>query len=192
MSVVVLQAQSFRRMVRVLREFDGARSLWRVPVAAVLYIAPAIVLLGSAVLASYVASGGWTAQTAVLSAVITLLSARVAQPRLSRWQLHRRIIAKRLRTWEEPNIATETPVLVRSRDFDAATSALRLAGFNPGSVAITLGSPPADAPELDTKLPVHEPSAWPQSASDDDRIQRIAHILRQGGIRARVASVDVP
>lgn len=189
-TTAMVEKQKFRHMVRTLREFEGVRSLWRVPIAGFLYVGPAVLLLATAVLGSYVASDGWKAETAVLSSVITLVGGRVLFPRARKWELHRRIVGKRLWTWEQLNPQTETPVHLRSADAAHARRVLRRAGFNPGVYGLRTGNPPTDAPDLDCKLAVHEPAAWPQSASAEDRIQRIVSTLRGADIRARVASVD--
>lgn len=154
--VIVAQMQSFRQMVRMLREFEGMRSLWRLPVAGLLYAAPAALLLATAVLGSYVASGGWKAETAVLSSFITLVGARVVFLLLRTRELHRRIVAKRLFSWERPNPATETPVHLSVADAEQASAFYVERGSTPAST----GSRPA------TRRPTHSNSiaSWPSTS----------------------------
>lgn len=81
-------------------------------------------------------------------------------------------------------------MLLRSNDVVAARTALRHAKFNPAVYGLRLGTPPSNAPDLDYKIAVHEPEAWPQSMSDEDRIRRIADVLGTACIRARAGGVD--
>ena len=70
-----------------------------------------------------------------------------------------------------------------------ARSALRRARFNPwggGDVPM----PPSDAPHLNYRINAHEPDAFPQSSSEEDRVQRIVRALTAARIDARVAGVD--
>ena len=48
--------RTFREMVWLLREFEGPRCLWRVPAAAMIYAAPALLTLAGAVAAIYIGS----------------------------------------------------------------------------------------------------------------------------------------
>jgi hypothetical protein len=50
--------------------------------------------------------------------------------------------------------------------------------------------PPSDAPHLNYKINAHEPDAFPQSSSDEDRVQRLVRALTAARLDARVAGVD--
>jgi hypothetical protein len=99
-------------------------------------------------------------------------------------------LESRLWTYEKPNPATEVQVILRSPDVRRARTVLRHARFNPAIYGVRLVRPPADAPDLEFKIAVHEPEAWPQSASDADRTQRIVRVLASAGIRGRANGVD--
>lgn len=178
-------------MAARLRDFEGWRCLWRLPVAGILYAAVPLILLGATVAGAAIAGSEFNLRTAVVSAVVVLFGTGLVAPRLARRQLHRKIIAERLRSWQKPNPATEVQVLLPRANSEAARAALRRAGFNPGVYGLGLGSPPADAPDLDLKLAVQEPEAWPQSASDEDRTRRIVAVFRHAGLPARVGGVEV-
>jgi hypothetical protein len=179
-------------MVRALREFEGWRCLWRVPASGLLYLAVPILFVGLAVSGAAISGNDFNVETAVIAAVVTVVGSTYVIPRLSRRQLHRKLIAERLWTWEKPNPATDVPVLIRELDVDEAKRVLRRAGFNPGPFMTKLGAPPDDARDLSVRFGVQEPEAHPQSASDEDRVRRVAEALSAVGIRARVAAVDVP
>ena len=178
-------------MVARLREYEGRRCLWRLPVAGVLYAAVSLILVGVTVAGAAIAGSDFTLRTAVVSAVVVLVGTGLVAPRIARRRLHRKIIADRLWSWEKPNPATEVQVLMRRGDDEVARTALRRAGFNPGAYGLGLGSPPSDAADLDHKLAVHEPKAWPQSASDEDRTQRVVAVIKNAGLAARVGGIDV-
>lgn len=190
MPVVVLPKASFWTLVAQLRQFDGWRWLWRLPIAALAYALPALLFVGATVLAAYVAGDDFDLAKAILSAIVVVGPTAFLAPRLARRELHRKIITDRLWTFRKPNPATEVPVLLRSPDAEAARTALRRAKFNP-HVDLNLDRPPDDAPDLDLNIAVHEPEAWPQSTSDEDRTTRIAGTLERAEIRARVGGLDV-
>jgi len=176
-------------MFGLLREFEGWRCLWRLPIAALVYAIVPLTFLGATVLAAYVAGDDFDLQRAILSAIVVVGATAFLAPRLARRELHRKIITRRLWTFRKPNPATEVHVLLRSPDAETARTALRRAKFNP-YVDLSLDTPPDDARDLDLKIAVHEPEAWPQSASDDDRTRRIVATLERAGIKARVGGVD--
>jgi hypothetical protein len=188
MSAVVVSERSLRDMVRTLRGFEGPRCLWRVPVAFATLLLIRGLPVVAAVLIALTTIHGRIAQAA-LSAVIVLVFDGLAKKLRSRlpW---RAAVAHRLWTFEKPHPATEVPVLVRWGDVRAAQACLRSTQFNPQYV-VRLGSPPSDAVDLDCKIGVHEPEAWPQSTSDEDRTRRIVAVMQAAGIRARVAGTDV-
>ena len=187
-----MQPQPHRRMIRTLREFEGWRCLWRVPASAALFAAVPLFLIGVSVGAMAIAGDDFDLDTGVVAAVVSVVGSTFLYPQLVRGQLHRRLIATRLATWESPNPATSVPLLIREPHIQAATHVLRRAGFNPGVTMLRLTATPTDARDLDVQLRVEEPAAHPQSSSDEDRVQRVAHALDVAGIRARVAGVDVP
>jgi hypothetical protein len=188
-AAIVVEEQPFWRMVEKLREFEGARSLWRVPVAGLLRAAVPLALIAATVLGAFIARDGFNAYTAILSAIIVLAGTKWLAPLLARRFPWRGVIADRLWTWEKPNPRTEVHVLVAAKDTSAARTALRRAGFNPQVFGVRVGVPPESAPDLDYRLGIHEPEAWPQSDSDHDRNRRILAALREAGIRAYVGGV---
>lgn len=188
----MLEPQPYRRMVRTLREFEGWRCLWRVPVSAALFIAVPVSLIAATVAAAAIAGDDFYLHTGIAAAIISVTGSAYLHPRLMRRQLHRKIIANRLWTWEQPNPETHVRILVREPDIDRAKRALRQAGFNPGPFMTPLGTTPADAPELNVQMGVEEPAAHLQSSSDEDRVRRMADALEGYRIRARIAGIDVP
>ncbi len=188
--VLVSEPLPFWTMVARFRQFEGWRCLWRLPVAALAYAIVPLTFIGATVLAAYIAGDNFGLATAIVSAAVVGVATALLVPRLARWQLHRKIIANRFWTFEKPNPATEVPTLLRSPDVVAARAALCRARFNPLVCSVSVGSPPSDAPDLDVKVAVHEPQAWTQSASDDDRTRRMVGVLERAGIRAHVGGVD--
>jgi hypothetical protein len=187
---IVVEEQPFWSMVERLREFEGVRSLWRVPVAGLLRAGVPLALIGVTVLGAFIAGDDFNVYTAILSAVIVLVGTKWLAPLLARRFPWRGVIADRLWTWEKPNPRTEVHVLVASKDVSAARTALRRARFNPQVFGVRLGAPPENAPDLNFRLGVHEPDAWSQSESDQDRNRRILAALREAGIRAYVGGVQ--
>ena len=185
-----MREQSMREMVAKLQQFEGYRCLWRLPLAALTYVLPGLLFVAASVLGAFVASGEFHLVAAVLAAVVAG-GAAVGARRVARLRVHRNLVAQRLWTFEKPNPATEVPVLLRSSEMTWAKAALREARFNPQDVGLAIGAPPVDAPELDYKIGVQEPAAWPQSASDADRVNRIAAVLRAAGVRSRIAGIDI-
>src|SRR5688572_30770081 len=159
-------------MVEKLRDFKGARSLWRVPVAGLLRAAVPLALIGVTVLGAFIARDDFNVYTAILSGVIILVGTKWLAPLLARRFPWRGVIADRVWTWEKPNPRTEVHVLLASKDTVAARTALRRACFNPQVFGVRVTVPPENAPDLDYKLGVHEPEAWSQSESDHDRNRR--------------------
>jgi hypothetical protein len=187
--MIVLSPQPYRRMVRVLREFEGWRCLWRLPLAAVMFLAVVLLPLVGTVAGIYIGAS-LKLICVVAGAAVTLGSAGIASA-MWRRKPWRGIVARRLWTFEAPAPATEVPVLVRNeRDVDALCKAMRRAHFNPSSM-LHVGTPPDDAPDLRFRVTVQEPERWKRSSSDADRLKRIADVLRKAGVRARVAGLDV-
>lgn len=185
---VVVTERSLRDMVPTLLEFDGPKSLWRVPLAAATFLLVRGIPVAAAVVIALVTVSGRVLQPA-LAAVIALLFDALGKSLRARlpW---RSPVANRLWTFEKPNPRTEVQVLVRSSDVDAARTALRRARFNPQIYGLRLGAPPPDAPDLNYKIAVHEPEAWPQSISDEDRTRRIRTVLSRAGICGRAGGID--
>jgi hypothetical protein len=142
------------------------------------------------VLAGFIAATGFEVWSAAVGSIVVGVSG-LAIRHLSGRRLWRKIVADRLWTFEKPNPATEVPVLVHSRDTPAAREALMRARFSPQFYGVRLGMPPEHAPDLNYKLAVHEPDAWPQSTSDDERTRRVAAVLEAAGIRAFVGGVEI-
>ena len=128
--------------------------------------------------------------SAVVAALVASIVGVVLFPRFTQLRLHRKIVANRLWTFEKPNTPTEVPALLRSEDVEAARVVLRRAQFNPQAFGLSLAVPPDDASDLDYKIAVQEPEAWPQADSPEDRTERIVGVLRAAGLRARVGGVD--
>ena len=187
MNVVVLE-RSLRDMVPTLLEFDGPKSLWRVPLAGVNLLLVRGVPVVAAVVVALVTVKGRVLQAAV-AAVIALLFDALGKKLRARvpW---RAPVANRLWTFEKPNPQTEVHVLVPLIDVARARTVLRRAKFNPQIFGLRLGRPPPDAVDLNYKIAVHEPEAWAQSASDEDRTRRIREVLSVAGIRGRVGGID--
>lgn len=179
---------SFSEDLSTLRAFEGTRCLWRAPAAVALLLMPYVV----AVLA-VIATGLMAVNGRVLGAVVTValgvgferfgLRVRARFP----W---RAVVSRRLGSYERPNPLTEVTMLVRPEDAPAARAALRHAKFNPGVYSLVLSEPPLDATDLSCRIAVCEPEAWRQSASDLDRLQRMAAVMEGAGIRARVGRID--
>lgn len=187
MTIVVAQ-QPFWRMVRVLRDFEGWRCLWRVPIAGLLRVLPWVVGLAGGVGAIYIA-----ANLEFVHVVVGVLAGAVsttAATWLARREPWRSIIAGRLWTYERPEAVPETSVLVQPASLDRSVRALRRDKLNTAR-ARAISAPPPNAPTLTTEIVVVEPSAWARSGSDADRIVRIAEILKGANVRARVAGRDV-
>lgn len=187
---IIVQEEPFGAMFARLRQFERWRCWWRLPIAGLLYAVVPLFFIGATVLAAFIAGNDFDLTTAIIAAVVALGATYILGPRLSRRQLHRRIIAGRLWRYEAPNPATSVEVLIREPDLDAARTALRRAKFNPRVYSAGVGSPPLDAANLNHRFGVEEPAAWPQSASDADRVQQIARVLGAAGIRARVDGID--
>jgi hypothetical protein len=188
--LIAVQDESLRTLFDRLRQFEGWRCWWRVPVAGLLYAAVPLFFVGATVLAAFIAGNDFELKTAIIAAVVGLVATGILAPRFARRQLHRRLIADRLWMYEKPNPRTEVQVLLRRSDLDSAQRALRRAKFHPGVYAVNLGSPPADALDLDCRMGVNEPEAQRQSSSDADRLKRVRDVLQGAGIRARVGGLD--
>lgn len=189
--MVILDPEpTFWSLVSRLREFERWSVLWRLPIAALAYAIAPLASVIAAVLVAYIASGGFNLTTAAIASVVGLAANRLISPRLDRLQLHRGIIAKRLRSYQTMNPAAEVQILVRRADLDAARTALRRAKFHPWDYSLDLGSPPADAPHLTCKFSAYEPDAWQQSASDEDRTRRMRNVLEAAGIHGRVGGLE--
>lgn len=187
--VTVVAEPSLREMAQRVHEFEGVRCLWRVPVALATYALIRGVPIAAAIVVALVAVNGRVLEAA-LSATIALLFdglAKTARARLP-W---RAVVGNRLWSFEKPNPPTEVPVLLASADASSARTALRRARFNPQVHGLHLGTPPSDAPDLDYKIAVHEPAAWSQAVSDNDRTRRIVGVFEGADLRARVGGVDV-
>jgi hypothetical protein len=189
-AAIVVEEQPFWSMVEKLRDFEGARSLWRVPVAGLLRAAVPLSLVGATVLGAFIAGNDFNVYTAILSAVVILAGTKWLAPLLARRLPWRAVIADRLWTWEKPNPGSEVHVLVASKDTSAARTALRRARFNPQVFGVRVAMPPERAPDLHYRLGVHEPEAWSQSESDQDRNRRVLAVLHEAGIRGCVGGVQ--
>lgn len=184
----IIIRSSYREIVRTLWEFERWRCIGRLVASGVALLFAPVIFVALTVLAAYVAGDDFTLRAALIAAVIAGGCAWFV-PRLAGRQLHWQIIEKRRRLYQTPNTSTDTPVLVRSSDAHTARSALRRARFNPwggGDVPM----PPSDAPHLNYKINAHEPDAFPQSVSDEDRVHRIVLALIAARLDARVAGVD--
>ncbi|MEX2413029.1 MAG: hypothetical protein WD399_05185 [Thermoleophilaceae bacterium] len=179
-------------MVRTLYEFEGWRCLWRIPASALLFVTVPLFLVGVMVAATTIDGDGSNFQRGIIAAVVAVGGGTYLYPRLNGRQLHRKVIADRLWTWEAPNPPTHIQIALRDIGVDRARHVLRRAGFNPGAFRTPLSAPPDDAPDLNVRVGVEEPAAHPQSSSDRDRAERMADALDAAGIRARIAGIDVP
>lgn len=188
MTIVVTES-TFWQLVRRLREYEGRRCLWRVPIAGLLWALPGLLLVLVFVVSAYLA-GDLTSFVRVLIAAVATVALSPLAARLGHRRLWRSIVADRLWTYEKPNINGAVPVLVRDVDMAAAQRALRRARFHPAA-GIMLTVPPSDAAELNRQLRVEEPEAWATCTSDEQRISRVVEILDQAGVPARVAGRDV-
>lgn len=190
MGTVIVQERNLGDMVRTLRQFDGWRCLWRVPVAIGTYaLIRGLPVLAAIAIAVFVVNG--RVAEAAVAAVIALLFDEAGK-KLRHHFPWRAAVANRLWIYEKPNPDTEVPVLFRPADVNDARLALRRAKFTPSDYSLSLGIPPDDAPELSCKVIVHEAKRWAQSSSDAHRSERIAQVLERAGIRARVGGIDVP
>lgn len=188
MLTVTFPERSFWGMFRVLREFEGWRCLWRVPVALSTYVVIRGIPVVAAVVIALVAIRGrvLAAGTGAVIALVFDSLGKTLRDRLP-WNA---AIANRLRTHEQTNPMTNVAVLLRSTDVTTAYRALRRAQFNPQFLSRHVSTPPPDALDLDYEIRVEEPEAWAQSSSDVDRLQRIAAVLARAGLRARVGGID--
>lgn len=175
-------------MVRELREFEGNRCLWRVPVAGTILVLIRGLPVAAAAVAALLAING-RVLSATVGAIIALLCEALRR-RVEAGLPWRAVVANRLWSYEKPNPVTELEVLVRSNDVLKARRALRRAKFNPQTYGLMLAVPPSDAPDLNHKLRIQEPATWMESRSDDDRVQRIGGVLRRAGIKGRVGGID--
>lgn len=180
--------RSLQEMVWLLRQFEGRRCLWRAPVAIAAYGAIWLLPLVGAVAGIYVGSDLRLSHV-VLGTIVSLGLAELAR-RLDRKKPWRAVFARRLWTYEAPSPRTTLEVLVRDEDFIQAHRVLRRNKFVP-IYGAQVGVPPSDATDLTVRLGVQEPVAWMRSASDEDRIGRIAAVFEAARVRARVAGRDV-
>lgn len=164
---IVMSPQPFRRMARVLHQFEGWRCFWRFPIAGLLRVLPWVIALGGAVGGIYMGAD--------LKFPLVVVGA---------------IIARRLWEYERPDPERATNVLVLPSYLERAEQVLRRNKLSP-SGAHTVGTPPPDAPMLTTQITVTEPRAWARSHSNAGRVERIASVLDRADIRARVAGRDV-
>jgi hypothetical protein len=128
---IIVQDAPFWSMVSRLRQFEGWRCLWRLPVAAFFYALPALTIVGATVLAAFIAGDGFDFRSAAIAAIVGAGATAFLAPRLAGRRLHRKIVADRLWTFERPHPRTEVPVLLRSSEVEAARTALRRAQFSP-------------------------------------------------------------
>jgi hypothetical protein len=186
---LIVTPRSYRRMVQVLREFEGPKCLWRIPAA--LLIAAAVIALpiAGAVAGVYIGADR-SVGSVIAGATVTLVAGTVANE-LRRRKPWRAIIARPLSVHEASAPATEVQLLVRtSEDVDRLEPALRRAGVNPVA-ALRIGAPPHDAPELIYRVRVEEPLSLGRAVDDHTRTQRIAAIMLNAGVRGRVGGLDV-
>jgi hypothetical protein len=179
-------------MVRALREFEGWRCLWRIPLAGLLLAAVPLALVAVIVGAAAIGGDGFDLLMRIFAAGVTVVGSTYLYPRFARQQLHVKLIANRLQTWEQANPHTYVEVLVRDTEIYRAKRTLRKAGFNPGHFLTRLGTTPPDAPDLNVKIGVEEPAMHKQSSSAEDRVGRIVGALDAAGVRARISGTDVP
>lgn len=182
------ELRDFRLMAIRLYEFEGPSSLWRFPAALLVAALVPAVLIASAVLASLIASGKFSLASATAAAVVALIGTALLAPRLRSAQLGRALLERRLSRWECWRPGTEIEVLIPRFHLGSAQRVLRRAGFNPGASCLTLGQPPPDAPELDTRLRVQEPFG---AEADAERLGRLLETLRGAGVRGRAGNIDV-
>jgi hypothetical protein len=175
-------------MLRVLRQFEGWRFVRWVLDAALAYGGIQVLRVAGAVAAIYI--GADLKLSHVVLGVVVSLGLVSLAAWLSRRLPWRAALANRLWTYERPNPLGFVELLVRDIDDGMrAYRALRRARFVPLYSAAG-GAAPPDAPDLRARIGVQEPEAWMRSVSDEDRLWRIASVLADAGIRARVASVD--
>jgi hypothetical protein len=183
---IVVPEAPFWELVRRLYDYEGFRSLWRVPIAGFLWALPYLLPLAAFIVGAYTTLDVEVVLVAgLITVALTALAAKLAQRRP--W---RSVVNDRLATYLAPNPTAEVAVLVCDQDAERAQRALRRERFNPAA-SLRIGQPPDDAPELTRQLRVVEPAAWMESASSEQRIVRIAGILERAGLRARVAGRDV-
>lgn len=186
MPIVMPEEPSFWDMIRLLREFEGVRCLWRLPVAGFLWSLPYLLPLAAFVVGAYVTRQlGLVVAVGAVTVVLAIAAAKLGQKRP--W---RSIVSDRLWTYLKPNPLGEVPVLVRKQDLEQVQRVLRRKHLNPGTANIT-GSVPPDAPDLTCRMGVQEPEQWALSSSDVERVERVASVIEQAGLRARVAGRDV-
>jgi hypothetical protein len=174
-------------MIRLLWQFDGRRCIWRVLMAALAYSGVRLLPFVGTIAGIYIGSDLKLYHVA-LGAVVSVGSGSLALG-ISRRVPWRALFERRLWTYEEPNPLGFVELLVREGDFTTAFRALRRARLTP-LYGASVGTPPDDAPDLTARVGVQEAQAWTRSASDDDRLWRIATVLAAAGLRARVASID--
>lgn len=186
--MIAVEPQSYRRMIRALREFEGMRFWWYLLLSTITYGGVRLLALVGAVVGIYIGSS--LRLIDVLAGCAVTLGTGEVFAALRRRKPWHKIIARRLWTFEAPTPATDTPVLINENDADILLRALRRAHFNPTSTT-RVGAPPVDAQDLQLWVRVQEPERWSQSSSDADRIQRIRKVLMEVGLRGRVSGRDV-
>jgi hypothetical protein len=174
--------------VRILRQYEGNKSLWRVPAGAVLFAAAPVVPLAGAFASIYVGANLEALHVALGVALATASSSAGEILRRRRDWFH--LVANRLWSFERPNPSTSVSVQIRESDRPAAQVALRGARFHPAATLLT-GPALPDAPDFTSQVRVEEPEAWATSFDDADRIDRIHAVLTAAGTRARVGGRDV-
>lgn len=186
MPVYDSSSMSYFALVRALIEFEGRRCLWRVLLGVACLLSTAVIFIAGPWAAIYLADDlarGLRLLLALGPSSLVVAAIRSRRP----W---RAVVETRLASYAVPNpLDTDENTLIRADDHAAAASALRRARLNPYA-SVRLGRPPGDAPELNVRLVVCRPAAWPSTAGKS-LVDDMAGTLSEAGISARVAGRDV-
>jgi hypothetical protein len=173
--------------LRRLFEYDGRQACWRVAFAVLLRCGPP--LLSLAAFGAGVVAGIHLEVLRLLGCGAVALAATAMATRTSRQATWTTVIYDRLRSYHDVNPERYVSVHLRWDDVAAATVALRRAKLTPGA-AFRPPTPLPDAPEINARMNVTEPVAWPQSQSGDDFVSLVTSTLARAGVRARAAGID--
>lgn len=184
---VAEEGRSYRNMLRILRQFEGNRAYLTFGLAGLWLLAMPALTLGT-FFAGYVAGilqqPAWIVAGALLAVALPFVSERLQRGR--RW---REAIAGRLWTFEFTAEPPDLNTLVRAQDQAEAEQALRGAKLSPAPAG-TLIQPPPDALDLNLRLIISRSPCWHRPPRPDLH-EQIRGVLRDAGIRARVAGVDI-
>jgi|GEM_PF-4556277 len=180
---------SYRAALDRLREYEGGRCLWRVAAGAAWLLLIPLLAVGGFVGGAYLAGDLRDVALVVLGAVVALGPGQVVAAGIWRRRPWDRLIVSRLATYEQIDGAQDLNTIIRAADFELACRAVRRAKLSP-SGCVRLPVPPADAPDLDTKLIVGRSSHWHAPDAADIFVQ-VADCLEAAKIRARVAGKDI-